>query len=340
MNVRVAINGFGRIGRSFLRAALAGHSDLDIVAVNDLAGPEAIANLLRRDSIMGSLREVVSVSDGRMRVGPYDITIFSERNPVDLPWAAHDIDVVVESTGLFTTRASAAQHLAGGARRVIVSAPCNDADITIVMGVNDDSLDIERHHVISNASCTTNCLAPMINVLDDAFGIQRGLMTTVHAYTGDQLLVDGPHSDARRSRAAALNIVPTSTGAARATGLVLASMSGRLDGIAVRVPVPVGSLTDFVGLVDRDVSVDEVNEAFSDAANGALGSVMHYSSEPLVSSDIIGSPASCIIDAQLTMASANLVKVCGWYDNEWGYSNRLAELAQRVGAGLACRVRQ
>ena len=333
MAVRVGINGFGRIGRNFYRAIQSQGADLEIVAVNDLGSVETLAHLLKFDSVMGRLDEDVTVADGNIVVGGKTIKVLAERNPADLPWGDLGVDVVVESTGFFTSREKAAAHLEGGAPRVIVSAPCTEADATFVVGVNDDTFDPEAHKVVSNASCTTNCFVPMIKVLDDAFGIEKGMMTTVHAYTGDQNLVDGPHSDMRRARGAAINITPSSTGAARATALVLESMKGKLDGTALRVPVPDGSITDFVGVLNRDVTVDEINDAFRTAASsGPLSKVLVYSEDPLVSSDIVGAPASCTFDSKLTMAMGNLVKVLGWYDNEWGYSNRLVDITATVGA--------
>jgi glyceraldehyde 3-phosphate dehydrogenase len=305
---------------------------IEVVAVNDLIPSSTMASLLARDSVYGRLhRELKVAEDGFLVEGGF-VRCFNEKDPWVLPWAEADVEVVVEATGRFRTRESAAAHLGGAVRRVVVSAPCKDADATIVLGVNTDDFDPARHQVISNASCTTNCLAPMIKVLDDNFGVEQGFMTTVHAYTGDQMLVDGPHKDLRRARAAAVNIVPTSTGAARATGLVLASMQGRLDGTALRVPVPDGSITDLVALVNREVTVEEVNQAFEAAAARSLDGILEHShGEPLVSSDIIGSSASCVFDSALTMASGRLVKVYGWYDNEWGYANRLGELAGVVG---------
>ena len=330
--MRVGINGFGRTGRAFTRAALARGLDFDIVAINDLGSPESLARLLARDSVHGPCDFEVKATDGRLHVGPREIEVLAEREPRDLPWARLEVDVVIESTGKFSARDRAAAHLEAGAGVVIVSAPSKGADATFVMGVNDATFNRDVHKVISNASCTTNCLVPMIKVLDDAFGVEQGFMTTVHAYTGDQLLVDGPHEDARRARAAAINIVPTSTGAARATGLVMQTMQGRLDGTAVRVPVADGSLTDLVVLLRDDVTADDINGAFRDAANdGPLVGIIDYSIDDLVSTDIIGSPASCVFDSQLTMASGRLAKVFGWYDNEWGYANRLAELTELVG---------
>ena len=333
MTVRVGINGFGRIGRNFYRAARRRGLDAEIVAVNDLGSIETMAHLLACDSVHGPLSAEVSVDGDAISVGGETLRVLSVRNPEDLPWGDLGADVVVESTGIFTTREAAARHLDGGAPRVLVSAPCSGADRTFVIGVNDGDFDPATDVVVSNASCTTNCFVPMVKVLDDAFGVQRGLMTTVHAYTGDQSLVDGPHSDLRRARAAAVNIVPTSTGAARATGLVLQAMQGRLDGLALRVPVPDGSITDFTAVLSAPAGAEEVNEAFRAAASaGSLAGVLDYREAPLVSADIIGSPASCVFDAGLTMAMGDLVKVNGWYDNEWGYSNRLVEMAMIVGA--------
>jgi glyceraldehyde 3-phosphate dehydrogenase len=341
MSIRVGINGFGRIGRNFYRAVAQQQSDgivesvgrliegneIEIVAVNDLGDMRTMAHLLQYDSVMGKLGSEVKVVEGGIEVDGQTIKVLAERDPADLPWGELEVDVVIESTGLFATKEKAAAHLAAGAPLVIVSAPCAEADATFVVGVNEDTFDPETDKVISNASCTTNCFVPMIKVLDDAFGVDKGLMNTVHAYTGDQALVDGPHKDLRRARGAAINIIPTSTGAARATGLVMQSMQGKLDGMSLRVPVPTGSLTDFVGVLGQDVTVDQINEAYAAAADsGRLSSVLVYSEAPLVSSDIVGSPASCTIDAGLTMALGNLVKVCGWYDNEWGYSNRLVDL--------------
>ncbi len=333
MAVRVGVNGFGRMGRALLRASLTRELGIEVVAVNDLIPSSTMANLLARDSVYGRLnRDLKVAEDGFIIEGGF-VRCFTEKDPVALPWAEADVEVVVEATGRFRTREAAAAHLGGGVRRVVVSAPCKGADATIVLGVNTADFDPARHQVISNASCTTNCLAPMIKVLDDHFGVEQGFISTVHAYTGDQMLVDGPHKDLRRARAAAVNIVPTSTGAARAAGLVIASMQGRLDGAALRVPVPDGSITDLVALLNREVSVEDVNQAFDAAASGSLNGIIEYShDEPLVSSDIIGTSASCVFDSALTMASGRLVKVFGWYDNEWGYANRLGELAALVGA--------
>ncbi len=338
MSIRVGVNGFGRIGRNFFRAARSGgagveHTGVDIVAVNDLGSIDTMAHLLAHDSVHGRLDDAVTVNGDVISVGDQELRVLSVRNPEELPWGDLGVDVVVESTGIFTSRDAAARHLDAGAPRVVVSAPSKGADKTFVKGVNDQDFEPSTDFVVSNASCTTNCFVPMVKVLDDAFGVVKGLMTTVHGYTGDQALVDGPHSDLRRARAAAVNIVPTSTGAARATSLVLAAMAGRLDGISLRVPIPDGSITDFTAVLERDVTVDEVNAAFAAAAESApLADVLDYSDAPLVSSDIVGSPASCTFDSGLTMAMGNLVKVNGWYDNEWGYSNRLVEVAAMVGA--------
>lgn len=333
MTIRVGVNGFGRIGRNFFRALRQQGADIEIVAANDLGDVPTMAHLLKYDTVMGRLDATVTATDKGIEVDGKLLQITAIREPAQLPWADLGVDVVVESTGFFTSRDKAAGHLDAGAPFVIVSAPCSAADNTIVMGVNDDTFDPATQKVISNASCTTNCFVPMIKVLDDAFGVEKGLMTTVHAYTGDQSLVDGPHSDLRRARAAAANIVPSSTGAARATGLVLQAMQGKLDGTALRVPIPDGSITDFVGVLAKDVTADEVNAAFKAASqSGPMSDVLVYSDEPIVSADIVGSPASCTFDSGLTMAMGNLVKVLGWYDNEWGYSNRLVDLVKIVGA--------
>ncbi|MFV0316832.1 MAG: type I glyceraldehyde-3-phosphate dehydrogenase [Microthrixaceae bacterium] len=333
MTVRIGINGFGRIGRNFFRAAKQRGEDIDFVAVNDLGSLETMALLLKRDSVAGTYPGDVEVVDGGIDVDGDVLKVVSHRDPKEIPWGDLGVDVVVESTGIFADRDKASAHLDGGAPRVVISAPATGADATFVVGVNDDTFDPEKHIIVSNASCTTNCFVPLIKVLDDAFGVEKGLMNTIHAYTGDQSLVDGPHKDPRRARAAAINIVPTSTGAARATGLVLQSMQGKLDGTSLRVPVPTGSITDFVGTLDKEVTVEEVNEAFkAAAAAGPLSKVLQYTDEPLVSSDIVGSPYSSIFDSGLTMAMGNLVKVLSWYDNETGYSNRLVDLAVKVGA--------
>jgi glyceraldehyde 3-phosphate dehydrogenase len=333
MTIRVGINGFGRIGRNFFRAAKKAGADIDFVAVNDLGSHETMAHLLKYDSVLGQLPSTIEAVDGGLSVDGDFLKILSERNPSDLPWGELGVDVVIESTGVFNSRDKAAGHLEGGAPYVIVSAPCGEADNTFVLGVNEDTFNPETDKVVSNASCTTNCFVPMVHVLDQAFGVKQGLMTTIHAYTGDQALVDGPHKDLRRARAAAINIIPTSTGAARATGIVLQSMQGKLDGTSLRVPVPTGSLTDFTAVVNGEPTVEEVNAAFAAAASeGRLSGVLDYTEAPIVSSDIVTSPASCTLDAGMTMTQGSLVKIFGWYDNEWGYSNRLVDLAQIVGA--------
>ncbi|MCX6512371.1 MAG: type I glyceraldehyde-3-phosphate dehydrogenase [Actinobacteria bacterium] len=337
MTVKVGINGFGRIGRSFIRALAEKDLDLEVVAINDLTSPDVLAHLLRFDSTQGIFSSSVEAREGEIIVGGKSIKVSAERDPASIPWAEAGVEVVVESTGLFTSREKAAAHLGGSVQRVVVSAPATDVDATFVLGVNGHEFDAAKHRVVSNASCTTNCFVPMVKVLDDSFGIISGLMTTVHAYTNDQNLLDLPHSDLRRGRAAAINIVPSSTGAARATSLVIESMKGKLDGTALRVPIPVGSVTDFTAVVKGTPDVAAVNAAFKTAASGPLGGVLVYSEDPIVSSDIVGSPASCTFDAPLTMvqsidANSSLVKIMGWYDNEWGYSNRLVDLAHLLGS--------
>ena len=340
MAIRVGINGFGRIGRNLFRAAKLSGAKIEFVAVNDLGSLETLAHLLKNDSVHGKFGGNVKAVRGGISVDGQKLVVLSERNPGDLPWGDLGVDVVIESTGIFADKEKAQPHIDAGAKKVIISAPAT-CDATFVVGVNDDDYDPAKHHVISNASCTTNCFVPMIKVLDDAFGVQEGLMTTTHAYTGDQAIVDGPHSDLRRARAAAVNIIPTSTGAARATGLVLKKMQGKLDGIAMRVPIPDGSVTDFTGIMKKTPSVEAVNEAFKEAARrGPLKSVLEYSEEPLVSADIVGSAASCTLDAGLTMTQGKLVKICGWYDNEWGYSNRLIDLTKIVGTRRAKKSRR
>ena len=337
MTVRVGINGFGRIGRNFLRAILATGADVEVVGINDLTSPETLAHLLRYDSTHGRLPVPVDVEGSELLVGERHIRVLAEREPGELPWDGLGVDLVVESTGIFTSRAAAAGHLGGSVKRVIISAPSGDADATFVIGVNDGDYDPGKDIVVSNASCTTNCFVPMVKVIDDEFDIVSGLMTTVHAYTNDQNLLDLPHKDLRRARAAATNIVPTSTGAARSTGLVMAAMKGRLDGYSLRVPLPAGSITDFTAVVQGNPSVADVNAAFAEAAaKPPLDRVLEYTEDPIVSSDIIGSPASCTFDSGLTMVmpinpALSLVKTFGWYDNEWGYSNRLVDLAVLVG---------
>jgi glyceraldehyde 3-phosphate dehydrogenase len=334
VTVRVGINGFGRIGRNFWRAVQAGGHDIEVVAFNDLGDVATMAHLLKYDSVLGRLQEDVSVTGDGIAVGGKTIKALAERDPGALPWGALGVDVVLESTGFFTTAKDARKHVdPGGAKKVIISAPAKGEDLTVVLGVNDSKLDASQT-VISNASCTTNCLGPMVKVLNDALGIERGLMTTIHAYTQDQNLQDAPHKDLRRARAAAINIVPTSTGAAKAIGLVLPELNGKLDGYALRVPIPTGSITDLSAAVSRETSVEEVNEAFRTAAEGPLKGILRYNDEPIVSSDIITDPASCIFDSPLTKVIGNQVKIVGWYDNEWGYSHRLADLIVMVGSQL------
>jgi glyceraldehyde 3-phosphate dehydrogenase len=332
MTIRVGINGFGRIGRAFTRLALA-RPDLEVVAVNDITDAGTLAHLLAFDSTYGRLGRTVEHASDSLVVGGVPIAVLSERDPAAIDWDRLGADIVIESTGKFRTREGAALHLKGGARKVLISAPGKGADLTVVLGVNDGDYDPQRHDVISNASCTTNCVAPMVKVLNDAFGVERGFMTTVHAYTGDQMLLDGPHKDLRRARSAAASIVPTTTGAARATGLVIPEVAGKLDGVAVRVPVEDGSLTDLAVVLGREVTAAEVNEAFAAAAaSGPLAGYLKYSTDPIVSRDVIGDSASCVFDSPLTQASGTLAKVFGWYDNEWGYACRLADLAALVGA--------
>ncbi|GAA3396896.1 MULTISPECIES: type I glyceraldehyde-3-phosphate dehydrogenase [Streptomyces] len=335
MTIRVGINGFGRIGRNYFRALLEQGADIEVVAVNDLGDTATTAHLLKYDTILGRLKAEVTHTADTITVDGHTIKVLSERNPADIPWGELGVDIVIESTGIFTKREDAAKHLAGGAKKVLISAPAKDEDITIVMGVNQDKYDPAQHDVISNASCTTNCVAPMAKVLDENFGIVRGLMTTVHAYTNDQRILDFPHKDLRRARAAAENIIPTTTGAAKATALVLPQLKGKLDGMAMRVPVPTGSVTDLVVELSRDVTKDEVNAAFKKAADGELKGILFYTEDEIVSSDIVSDPASCTFDSSLTMVQeGNSVKVLGWYDNEWGYSNRLVDLTVFVGGQL------
>ncbi|MDT0544458.1 MULTISPECIES: type I glyceraldehyde-3-phosphate dehydrogenase [Streptomyces] len=334
MTIRVGINGFGRIGRNYFRALLDQGADIEIVGVNDLTDNATLVHLLKYDTILGRLKQAVSHTDNTITVGNQTFKTFAERDPAKLPWAELGADIVIESTGIFTKREDAAKHLAAGAKKVLISAPAKGEDITIVMGVNQEKYDAANHHVISNASCTTNCVAPMAKVLDEAFGITKGLMTTVHAYTNDQRILDFPHKDLRRARAAAENIIPTSTGAAKATALVLPQLKGKLDGIAMRVPVPTGSVTDLVVELDREVTRDEVNTAFQKAAEGQLKGILEYTEDEIVSSDIVNWPASCTFDSSLTMAQGKQVKIIGWYDNEWGYSNRLVDLTVFVGNQL------
>ena len=333
MTTRVGINGFGRIGRAFTRLT-ADRSDLEVVAVNDITDARTLAHLLAFDSTFGRFGRTVEHTQDSLIIDGRPVAVLSERDPAAIDWGKLGADVVIESTGKFRTRDGAALHLKGGARKVLISAPGKNADLTVVLGVNDDAYDPQRHDVISNASCTTNCVAPMAKVLHDAFGVVRGYMTTVHAYTGDQMLLDGPHKDLRRARSAAVSIVPTTTGAAAATGEVIPALAGKLDGVSLRVPVEDGSLTDLAVVLSRDVTAGQVNEAFAAAAAGPLAGILRYSTDPMVSRDVIGDPASCVFDSPLTQASGTLVKAFGWYDNEWGYTCRLADLAALVGRQL------
>jgi glyceraldehyde 3-phosphate dehydrogenase len=330
---RVGINGFGRIGRNFFRATLERGGDFEIVAFNDLGDIETMAHLLRHDSVLGRFGEEVEVTGSSLKVAGKEIKGFAERDPAALPWGDLGVDVVIESTGFFTDRPSAQKHLDAGARKVVISAPATDPDVTLVLGVNDDAYDAEQHSIISNASCTTNCIAPMAKILDEGWGIEHGFMTTIHAYTNDQNVLDLPHKDLRRAHAAAINLIPTSTGAARAIGVVLPHLKGKVDGISVRAPVATGSLVDFVVQLGRAATVAEINSAFEQAASdGALAPYLDYSTQPLVSTAIVHSPASCTFDSGLTMASGTFVKVFGWYDNEWGYSCRLVDLVPKIAA--------
>ncbi len=329
-SIRVGINGFGRIGRNFLRAHARRGGDFEIVALNDLGDAKTMAHLLRYDSTLGPFDKTVEARENAIAIDGKEITMLAERDPGALPWGDLGVDVVLESTGFFTKRDQAQMHIDAGAKKVVISAPATEPDITIVLGVNDDQYDKDEHHVISNASCTTNCVAPMAKVLNDSFGIESGFMTTIHAYTNDQRILDLPHDDLRRARAAAINLIPTSTGAARAIGVVMPELKGKVDGISVRAPVPTGSITDLVVAVGRETTVDEVKDAFRTAADGPLDGILQYSSDPLVSTDIVHSPYSCIFDSELTMAHGRQVKVFGWYDNEWGYSCRLADLVDRL----------
>ena len=336
MTTRVAINGFGRIGRNFFRAALAQGADLEIVAINDLTDAKTLAHLLKYDSVMGRISESVEVKDDGLLVGGKTVRVLAERDPAQLPWKDLDVDIVIESTGFFTKAGDARKHIDAGAAKVLISAPGSDVDLTVVLGVNDGDYDPQAHHIISNASCTTNCLAPLAMVLHENFGIERALMTTIHAYTADQNLQDGPHRDLRRARAAAINVVPTSTGAAKAIGLVLPELKGKLDGYAIRVPVPTGSATDLTAQLSREVTVEEVNAAYKmAAADERLAGILTYSEDPLVSSDIVTDPASSIFDSGLTKVIGDQVKVVAWYDNEWGYSNRLVDLAELVASKMS-----
>jgi glyceraldehyde 3-phosphate dehydrogenase (phosphorylating) len=331
MSVRVGINGFGRIGRNFFRAARKQGADLEFVAVNDIGDAKTMAHLLKYDSVLGPLDDDVEAVDGGIRVADTELRLLNEKDPAALPWGDLGVEVAVESTGLFTKREQAQLHLDAGAEKVVISAPATEPDVTLVLGVNDDDYDADAHRIISNASCTTNCVAPMAKILHDAFTIEQGFMTTVHAYTNDQRILDLPHKDLRRARAAAINVIPTSTGAARAIGLVLPDLKGKVDGIALRAPVPDGSVVDLVVRVARETSVDEVNEAFRRAADsGPLEGILRYSDEALVSQDVVGSSYSCVFDSELTMVNGSLVKIFGWYDNEWGYSCRLVDLVERM----------
>jgi glyceraldehyde 3-phosphate dehydrogenase len=335
MTVKVGINGFGRIGRNLFRAAKERGADIHFVGVNDITDPATLAHLLKYDSVLGKFKLPVEADGDGIVVDGDRLQVFSERDPANLPWKKVEAEVVVESTGLFTEAEKARKHIEAGAQKVIISAPAKGEDITVVLGVNDEQYDPTEHNVISNASCTTNCVVPMAKVLGDAFGIERGFMTTVHAYTNDQNLLDLPHKDLRRARAAAINIVPSSTGAAKASSLALPELKGKMDGFALRVPVPDGSVTDLVCVLKREATRDEVNQAYRQAAeNGSLKGILAYTEDPIVSSDVVGSPYSCTFDSLSTMAIGNLVKVIGWYDNEWGYSNRLVELVELVGSRL------
>ena len=332
--LKVGVNGFGRIGRNFLRASLESGANFEIVGINDLTDNATLAHLLKYDSILGRLKLPVTFTDTTITVGEKTIAVSAERDPANIPWGKLGVDVVVESTGIFTKAADAGKHITAGAKKVIISAPATDEDITIVMGVNHEKYDSTKHNIISNASCTTNCLAPMAKVLNDEFGIVRGLMTTIHAYTNDQVILDFPHKDLRRSRAAALSIIPTSTGAAKAISLVLPELKGKLDGYALRVPVPTGSATDLTVELSREVSVAEINAALKKASEGSLKGYLTYTEDPIVSADIVTDPSSCILDAGLTKVIGTTAKVVGWYDNEWGYSNRLVDLIQYIGKTL------
>jgi glyceraldehyde 3-phosphate dehydrogenase len=335
MSIKVGINGFGRIGRNFFRAARKQGKDWDFVAVNDITNAATLAHLLKYDSVLGTFEGEITHSDDAIIVDGDELRVLAERDPGNLPWKELGAQIVIESTGLFTKREDADKHISAGAEKVIISAPSTGEDVTLILGVNDDAYDPSQHNVISNASCTTNSVVPMAKVLDDAFGIEQGFMTTVHAYTNDQQILDLPHKDLRRARAAAINIIPTSTGAAKSTGVVLPHLKGKMDGMSLRVPVPDGSITDLVATLKREVTVEEVNEAFKRAATqGPLAGKVVYATDPIVSSDIVGSPASLTFDSLSTMAIGNMVKVLGWYDNEWGYSNRLVDLVELVASTL------
>jgi len=334
VTIRVGINGLGRIGRNFFRAVLATGADIELVAYNDLGDAATIGHLLKYDSILGRLPQEVKVSPSELTVGGKSIKAFAEKDPAKLPWGDVGADIVIESTGFFTDGRAARAHLDGGAKKVIISAPAKNEDVTLVLGVNNHAYDPAKHAVISMASCTTNCLAPMAKVINDTLGLERGLMTTIHAYTQDQNLQDAPHKDLRRARAAALNIVPTSTGAAKAIGVVLPELNGKLDGFAFRVPVPTGSVTDLTATVSRATTVEEVNAAMKAAADGPLAGILSYTEDPIVSADIVTDPSSCIFDAGMTRVIGDQVKVVGWYDNEWGFSNRLVDLVKLLGASV------
>ena len=334
MTIKVGINGFGRIGRNFYRAVVTSGADVEIVGINDLTDTKTLAHLLKYDSILGRLGKDVVAGEGQIVIDGKVIPVFAERDPAALPWASVGADIVIESTGFFTDAESAGKHIAAGAKKVIISAPAKGEDITIVMGVNDKDYDPATHNIISNASCTTNCLAPMAKVIDDMFGIERGLMTTIHAYTNDQNVLDYPHKDLRRARAAALNMIPTTTGAAKAIALVMPQLKGKLDGYAMRVPVPTGSATDLTVELKKPATKEEINAAIKAAADGPLKGILQYTEDPIVSTDIVTDPASCIFDSGLTYVNGNMAKVVGWYDNEWGYSNRLVDLVGLVGSKL------
>jgi glyceraldehyde 3-phosphate dehydrogenase len=336
---RVGINGFGRIGRNFFRAHLERGGGFEIVAINDLGDAKTMGHLLKYDSVLGQLDEDVEIGDGTIKAGKTELKVFSERDPANLPWRDFDVELVIESTGFFTDRDGAQKHIDAGAKKVVISAPATDPDLTVVLGVNDEMYDPEQHHIVSNASCTTNCVAPLAKVLHDEFTIEQGFMTTIHAYTNDQQILDLPHKDLRRARAAAINLIPTSTGAARAIGLVMPDLQGKVDGISVRAPVPTGSITDLVVRLGREVTKEQVNHAYRSAAErGRLEGILRYADEPLVSTDIIHSQYSCIVDSLLTMTNGNLVKVFGWYDNEWGYSCRLVDVVAKVAADIPAAV--
>ena len=332
--VKVGINGFGRIGRNFLRAALASNAQIEIVAVNDLTSIDTLAHLIKYDSILGRINQEVSFDDNSLTIGGKKIRVFAEKDPAALPWGSVGAEIVIESTGRFTKASDAGKHLVGGAKKVVISAPATDEDVTLVLGVNDSAYDPAKHNIISNASCTTNCLAPMAKVLHENFGIVRGFMTTVHAYTNDQVILDFPHKDLRRARAAATNIIPTSTGAAKAIGLVLPELKGKLDGYALRVPVPTGSITDLTVELSKETTAAEVNAAMKQAAEGQLKGILRYTEDPIVSTDIVTDPHSSIFDAGITKVIGNQAKVASWYDNEWGYSNRLVDLMSFIGKSL------